>query len=207
MSGKPFDQRLADRVISVLARTPITPNMVTSFGLVCGIVAAVLYATGRPFEVNVAAAVFMIAMFTDHLDGGLARATGRTSKFGHYYDRIAIGVSYIGMFLGAGIGFERHGGLGEWAPAVGTVAGISVTVIFMARITIEARGGQEFVKQNNYGGFEVEDIMYVVGPVTWLGFLEHFLIAAAIGAPLFLFWSLRRSLRELARAARGRGAS
>jgi phosphatidylglycerophosphate synthase len=206
MSDLPYDQRLAEPVIRLLARTPITPNMVTTFGLVCGLAAALLYATGEPLDIDIAAGLFMLAVFNDHLDGGLARATGRTSKFGHYYDHIAVGLSYIGMFLGAGIGL-RDGWLGHWAPVVGFVAGASVTVIFMTRMTVEVRAGQEYVKQNNYGGFEVEDIMYVVGPITWLGLIEHFLIAAAVGAPLFLLWVLRRSLRDLARAARGRGAS
>jgi len=206
MTDLPYDQRLANRIVGVLARTPITPNMVTTFGLVCGLVAALLYAEGEPLEVNVAAALFMIAVFNDHLDGGLARATGRTSKFGHYYDHLAVGVSYIGMFVGAGVGL-RDGWLGDWAPLVGVIAGASVTVIFMTRMTVEVRAGREYVQQNNYGGFEVEDIMYVVGPITWLGLLEPFLIAAGVGAPLFLLWVLRRSLRDIARAARGRSAS
>ena len=206
MSDVPFDQRLADPVVRLLARTPITPNMVTTFGLVCGVVAALLYATGEPLKIDVAAGLFMLAVFNDHLDGGLARATGRASKFGHYYDHIAVGIGYIGMFLGAGIGL-RGGWLGDWAPVVGFVAGASVTVIFMTRITVEVRAGRDYVRQNNYGGFEVEDIMYVVGPITWLGLMENFLVVAGIGAPLFLLWVLRRSLRDMARAARGRGAS
>jgi phosphatidylglycerophosphate synthase len=203
MSGLPYDQRLAEPIIRALARTPVTPNMVTSFGLLCGVAAALLYASGDPLLVDIAAAVFMIAVFNDHLDGGLARATGRTSRFGHYYDHIAVGVSYIGMFIGAGIGL-RQGWLGAWAPLLGVAAGISVTAIFMARIAVEVRAGKDYVRQKNYGGFEVEDILYVVGPVTWLGLMAPFLVAAAVGAPLFLLWVIWRSRRDIARAARGR---
>jgi len=35
-------------------------------------------------------------------------------------------------------------------------------------------------------GFEVEDTLYVMGPVVWFGFLKYFIVAAGIGAPLFL---------------------
>jgi phosphatidylglycerophosphate synthase len=205
MTSVPYDQQLASRVVGVLARTPVTPNMVTTFGLLCGLAAALLYATGEPFNVALAAALFMLAVFNDHLDGGLARATGRTSKFGHYYDHVAVGVAYIGMFVGAGVGL-RESWLGEWAPLLGISAGLAITVIFMTRITVEVRAGQEYVQQNNYGGFEVEDILYIVGPVTWLGLLAPFLVAAAIGAPLFLLWVVWRSRRDIARAAGQRRA-
>ena len=205
MSSVPYDQRLANRVVAALARTPVTPNMVTTFGLLCGLAAAALYATGEPLKVALGAALFMLAVFNDHLDGGLARATGRTSKFGHYYDHVAVGIAYIGMFVGAGIGL-RSGWLGEWAPMLGIIAGLAITVIFMTRITVEVRAGKEYVQQNNYGGFEVEDTLYIVGPVTWLGLLEPFLVAAAIGAPLFLLWVVWRSRRDIARAAEQRRA-
>lgn len=206
MSGLPYDQRIANRIVRVLAPTPVTPNMVTTFGLVCGVAAALLYATGERLSVNLAAVMFMIAVLNDHIDGSLARATGRTSKFGHYYDHFAVGVAYIGMFVGAGVGL-RQGWLGEWAPLFGVIAGVAVTVIFMTRIAVEVRAGKEYVQQNNYGGFEIEDTLYIVGPVTWLGLLEPFLAAAAVGAPLFLLWVIWRSRRDIARAVRERRAS
>src|SRR5690606_35592869 len=158
------------------------------------------------WNVNLAAVLFMIAVLNDHVDGSLARATGRTSKFGHYYDHFAVGVAYIGMFVGAGVGL-RQGWLGEWAPLFGVIAGVAVTVIFMTRIAVEVRAGKEYVQQNNYGGFEIEDTLYIVGPVTWLGLLEPFLAAAAVGAPLFLLWVIWRSRRDIARAVRERRAS
>ncbi len=46
--------------------------------------------------------------------------------------------------------------------------------------------------------------LYIVGPVTWLGGLVPFLIAACIGAPLFLLlvlWQVRKG-RKLAAGGR-----
>jgi hypothetical protein len=34
-------------------------------------------------------------------------------------------------------------------------------------------------------GFELEDVMYLVRPITWLDLLEPFVSLAGIGAPLF----------------------
>jgi len=200
MSGGAFDQKLANAIVKVLARTPVTPNMVTTFGLATGVAAAYFFATGDDVLRHWAALIFMWAVFNDHLDGQLARATGRTSKFGHYYDHFAVAVTYVGMFVGAGIGFAASW-LGPWAPVLGIAAGLSVTAIFATRMTVEARTGGSEVRQNAYWGFEVEDTLYIVGPVTWLGLLEPFLVAAGVGAPLFLIWVVARSRRHLSAVA------
>lgn len=202
MSRVPYDQRIAEILVKGLARTPLTPNMVTTFGLVAGLAAAWLFAQGDPGLRHWAAAVFLYAVFNDHVDGQLARATGKTSRFGHYYDHVAASTAYVGMFVGAGLGFS-DGWLGPWAVALGLAAGISVTIIFATRVAVEVKAGTQAVKQNSFAGFEIEDTLYIVGPVTWLGQLEPFLVAAGIGTPLFLIWVLIASRREIA-AARAR---
>lgn len=203
MNRAPYDQRLAGVLVRGLARTPISPNMVTTFGLLGGLLAAWLFALGDPVLRHWAAAVFMYAVFNDHVDGQLARATGKTSRFGHYYDHVAVSTAYVGMFVGAGIGFT-DGWLGPWAIWLGLAAGLSVTAIFAIRVAVEIKVGTDAVKQSSVAGFEIEDTLYVVGPITWLGFLEPFLLAAGIGTPLFLIWVVLTSRRELA-AARRRG--
>ena len=55
----------------------------------------------------------MLACLLDHADGELARMTGRTSTFGHYYDQIADGLVLTALFLGIGAGLSggEPGGL------------------------------------------------------------------------------------------------
>ncbi len=53
---------------------------------------------------------------------------------------------------------------------------------------LEETAGRAMVAQENWRGFEPEDALYLVGPVAWLGLLAPFLLAAALGAPLFLLW-------------------
>ncbi len=192
-----FDQRIARAVARPLARTPLTPNLVTAGGLAVGLVAAWLMARGGG-AASAGAALFMVAVWIDHLDGELARATGRSSEFGHYFDHVAAMTTYVAMFVGAGIGLRR-GSLGDGAIVLGVVAGISVAAIMSVRMWLETRAGREAVRQRARAGFEIEDTLYVVGPITWFGALQPFIVAAGIGAPLFLFYVVWDAVRRLRR--------
>jgi phosphatidylglycerophosphate synthase len=203
VSALPWDQRLARPVARALARTPVTPNQVTTFGVLCGLAAGALFAQGDAMLANLAAPLFMVAAFTDHVDGELARMTERTSRFGHYYDHFGTAMSYVVMFLGVGAGL-RGGPLGDWTVLLGFLAGASVATIFSVRLGMEQAHGKTITRQPIFAGFEPEDTLYVVGPVTWAGALQPFLVAAGIGAPLFLLWVLGQWLRAR-RAARPDG--
>jgi len=187
-----WDYKLARLVARPLATWRVDPNAVTTVGLLIGLFSGYLFALGNPAAANWGAAVFMLAVFNDHLDGEVARARNKTSAFGHYYDHAAALASYMAMFIGAGIGL-RGGFLEGWAPILGVLAGVSVAAIMSVRMRIEAVQGKTAVRQNNFLGFEPEDTLYLVGPITWLGGMPHFLVAAGIGAPVFLFWVLWQS--------------
>ena len=195
------DNRIAIVIARGLARTPVSPNAVTTVVLLLGLGAGVLFATGERWLVHLAPVPFMLAMLGDHIDGNLARLTGRGSTFGHYFDHVAMACTYTAMFVGAGIGLSSSW-LGVWAISLGILAGISVAAIFSLRIGVEIKAGKEYVEQPNFLGFEPEDTLYIVGPVTWLGFLGSFVIAAGIGTPLFLLYVLWQSRRQIAAAGK-----
>lgn len=195
------DNRAAVIIARVLARTPVSPNAVTAVVLALGLGAGVLFATGERWLVHLAPVPFMLAMLGDHVDGNLARLTGRGSTFGHYFDHAAMAATYTAMFVGAGIGLSP-GWLGVWAIPLSVFAGLSVAAIFSLRIGVEIKAGKQYVEQPNFMGFEPEDTLYIIGPVTWLGFLGPFVIAAGIGTPLFLIYVLWQSRRQLAEAGR-----
>lgn len=199
----PFDQRIARALVRPLAGTPVTPNMITLSGLVLGVAAGIMFAQGdtgwATWGANWGAALFVVAAWLDHADGEHARATGQTSTFGHYFDHIGAMTSYIALFVGAGMGLQG-GRLGEWAVPLGIAAGVAVAAIFTIRMGLEIRDGRLSVKQTVRAGFEIEDTLYVVAPITWLDLLEPFLVAAGIGAPLFLVYVVWDALSR-----RGRG--
>lgn len=70
-------------VVRVLARTPLSPDMITWLGFLVAVGAAVLIITGHLFAAGL---VMLFASFFDILDGALARITGRTSRFGAVLD-------------------------------------------------------------------------------------------------------------------------
>jgi archaetidylinositol phosphate synthase len=191
----PWDQRLAHALMRPLAATRVTPNQITTLSLVVGWVAAWLYASGGA-AVHMGGLCFMVAFWLDHADGELARMTRRTSGIGHYYDLAAGAAVLIALFIGIGIGL-RDGALGAWSIGLGIAAGVATAVIFALRMQLERRAGKAASRQPSLLGFELEDVMYLVGPITWLGLLQPFLIVAGIGAPVFgliVLWQCRRAL-------------
>jgi len=190
VATKPLDSRLAHRLVRPLAGTRVTPNQVTTLGLVVGLAAAALYACGGA-AAHAGAALYVAAVVIDHADGELARMTGRTTPFGHRYDRLVDLTLKIAVFAGIGLGL-RHGPLGAWAPVLGVLAGVAFVSIFALRSRLALHLGQAAFAQPSAGPVELEDILYLIAPLTWLGWLQPFLVAAAIGAPLFALWTASR---------------
>ena len=189
----PWDQRAARVLARSLAATSVTPNQITALSLLFGLTAAGLFALGGHL-VHWGAGCFVLAAFMDHADGELARMTGRTSRFGHVFDHVTDGMTHVALFLGMGFGLTDTL-LGAWAPVMGLAAGVAIAAIFLLRFEVEQRRGKDAARQPSCAGFEIEDIMYIVAPVTWLGGLMPFLGLAAIGAPLFLLFEIWTFLR------------
>ena len=66
-----------------LARAGLTPNMVTTIGVLLSIVVAVVIASGN---LVVGGLLFLVASGFDMLDGAVARAAGTVTKFGGFLD-------------------------------------------------------------------------------------------------------------------------
>jgi len=78
-----------------LARTGIAPNALTTGGLLLTAAAAVTVAQGRPV---LAAVLLVLGGAMDALDGAVARASGRSTPFGGFYDSVSDRIS-DGMIL------------------------------------------------------------------------------------------------------------
>lgn len=104
---RPFFTRLMTPVGEALARTPITPNMITVTGTI-GLSASVLwgYPTGHLFLGTIVATFFV---FTDMLDGVLARIKGTSGKFGAFLDSTLDRVADASVFSGLAAWFVLGG--------------------------------------------------------------------------------------------------
>jgi CDP-diacylglycerol--glycerol-3-phosphate 3-phosphatidyltransferase len=102
---RPFFARLFSPLIQALARTPVTPNMITVAGTV-GVSAACLglFPIGETFPGAATATVFV---FTDMLDGQLARIKGSSGKFGAFLDSTMDRVADASVYGGITIWFMR----------------------------------------------------------------------------------------------------
>jgi CDP-diacylglycerol--glycerol-3-phosphate 3-phosphatidyltransferase len=98
---RPGLAQLLTPVGKALARTPLTPNMLTVIGAV-GVTAGALtlFPTGHLFIGTVVCTVFVL---TDMLDGALARITGSSGVFGAFLDSTLDRVADSAVFGGIAI--------------------------------------------------------------------------------------------------------
>jgi hypothetical protein len=126
--------RPAKKAVHVAANLGISPNMVTTLGLVLVLAACYLFLHGQYFAGLLAG---WMMTFLDTVDGKLARVTVQSSKFGHLYDHLIdlfhppFWYIYWGMSLS---GLEPVLGFGQdqmyWLIIIGYVAGRIVEGIF-----------------------------------------------------------------------------
>ncbi|MBT5110733.1 MAG: CDP-alcohol phosphatidyltransferase family protein [Rhodospirillaceae bacterium] len=194
-----WDQRLAAILVRPLVKTPVTPNHVTTLSLAVGLVGAGLLAAGESSLANWGAGLFMVARFLDHFDGELARQSGKTSRFGYLYDYVAGCLSYSALFLALGIGL-RDGLAGQWSIVIGVViAPIILTTTLMA-IKYSDESGGDSDDYPVFAGFELEDGIYLIGPIVWAGWIEPFFLLGAAGVVIFAAWT---GVRFLTRGRQG----
>jgi CDP-diacylglycerol--glycerol-3-phosphate 3-phosphatidyltransferase len=93
-------RRLAERLVSSFRDSPITPNMLTLFGLLITAAGAALVAAGQLF---LGGLVLLFAGLFDILDGALARAANKVYRYGAFLDstvdRYSEGVVYLGLLI------------------------------------------------------------------------------------------------------------
>jgi len=101
LAGK-FVRFIAKYPGSLLAKTKITPNQITFFGFVVNCVVAYFIAQGQ-LSYFIVGILIWTAGFFDALDGSAARAAGRSSIFGNFWDsvldRYADSVIYFGILV------------------------------------------------------------------------------------------------------------
>ena len=193
---KAWDQWLAGWMVRPLVHTPVTPNHITTFRLLLGLAACGLFAMGTRPEILYAAGIFMLSNFVDHMDGELARLTGKSSRFGYHFDNYSDAVIHVTLFVCIGIGLQESW-IGGWAPWLGLIAGVSVSTLFFMFWRIEQRAGTRQARQPMFKGFHLEDTMYFIGPITWGGGLIVLLMAGVGLAPLYALWLAWRERRLL----------
>jgi phosphatidylglycerophosphate synthase len=191
-------------MVRPLENTRVTPNQLTTLRLCVGLAAAAAFLPGNYLWSNLAALLLVLSNFLDHTDGELARLTGKTSRFGHLYDLASDALVTILLFVAIGVGVSARAGAPDAGfdcpPAViGAIAGAAIALIFYLRMRIEERAGKSATRQASLGGFETEDILYLMPLVTLCDALVPILKASVVCAPLYAVWVVieyRRAVRR-----------
>jgi CDP-diacylglycerol--glycerol-3-phosphate 3-phosphatidyltransferase len=133
---------LASRSVTSLAKTGITPNVLTTTGVSLCLVAAILV----PFENRgdkllvywLAAAIFVVGSLLDILDGALARVGGKSTPFGAFFDSTTDRVGEGAMLAAIALVFSRNGQ--DWAVVVAVAAVVGSFLVSYTRARAEALG-------------------------------------------------------------------
>ena len=114
-----------------LGGTGLTPNGISTFSLIVAAFAGVLYAWKYPVF---GAVGLLVSGAVDMLDGAVARATGRVTRFGAVYDPVLDRYAEFAVLLGMGLG-----GLAPWTWVVFGLFGMVMASYTRARA--ESSGG------------------------------------------------------------------
>jgi hypothetical protein len=98
---------------------------VTVASLGCGLLAALLVATGLWWAWVVAAVLLLVALVVDCVDGEIARYTRRFSAFGAFLDAVGDRVKEYSVLAAVAVVAVRHGDPG-WPVAIAAMAAVTV---------------------------------------------------------------------------------
>ena len=168
----------------LLSRTPVTPNSLTWFGFLLTIGAATLIITENLFA---AGFVALAAGFFDMLDGALARATHRTTRFGAILDSTLDRLSEAVLLLSILLLYVK-----EQLIAESLLVGFALIGSFMVSYTRAKLEGQDIACK--VGFFTRTERVIVLALGLLLGQVSYALIIALSIITLFSFFTAGQRL-------------
>jgi CDP-diacylglycerol--glycerol-3-phosphate 3-phosphatidyltransferase len=134
---RPFFTRLLTPVSQWLARTPVTPNMVTVVGtLGVSASALALFPTGHLLAGVIVCTVFV---FADMLDGTLARIKGSSGAWGAFLDSTMDRIADAAVFAGLAAYFV-NGGNSRLMAGVATYCLVTGSLVSYAKARAQSLG-------------------------------------------------------------------
>jgi CDP-diacylglycerol--glycerol-3-phosphate 3-phosphatidyltransferase/archaetidylinositol phosphate synthase len=116
---------------SFLGKSGLHPNEISTLSLVVAVIAGFAYAYRSPV---LGAVVLLVSGAIDMLDGAVARATGKVTRFGAVYDPVLDRYAEFAVLFGIGFG-----GLAPWTWVVFCLFGMVMASYTRARA--ESSGG------------------------------------------------------------------
>jgi CDP-diacylglycerol---glycerol-3-phosphate 3-phosphatidyltransferase len=127
---------ILDPIVNLIARTGISPNFFTLLGCLLNVLAGVMIGLG--YVVQGALVMTLVAMPMDALDGAVARATNKVSKFGAFFDSVLDRIAEAALLIGlAALFMQRQDQL---SVLVAFVAMLASFMVSYARARAEGLG-------------------------------------------------------------------
>lgn len=169
---------LLQPVVQRLVAAGVRPNAITTVGTLILVVSAVAFAAGW---IQLGGGLLLLSGIFDMLDGRVARAAGRSSAFGAFYDSTLDRIGESALFGGIALYFAAGGMADPWRlPAVGvTIAALALgLVVSYARARAEGLGLECTVglaqRAERLLGLGVPTLFFGAGP-------RGFLLLAVVG--------------------------
>jgi phosphatidylglycerophosphate synthase len=196
-----FNRPVGRLLSKVLIHTSVTPNQVSVFATLAGLVSAACFALGTPAAFLTGALVLQLSAIIDCVDGDLARVLFKESRIGKWLDIVGDQIVHVAVFVCLGVGLARAG---PAAPvlALAISAGVGVVISFLVvlrgMLQPEERRSSRF--QKLIDATTNRDFSVLLLALALIGRLEWFLWLAGIG--VHVFW-----LVALAVQFQGNGAA
>ena len=169
-----------------LIGTWVRPNHLTGLRLLTGLAACALLAVGRRDTSVWSGVLWVVSCVLDRADGELARLGDLRSPGGKVLDFYSDMILDSFWFLGAGMGL-RDSSLGQFAAPLGILSCGSMLVVMWNSELLE-RLSPPGVKAFDFKGvkrFHPDDLLFLLAPLTWLGWLVPILAASSVCTPIF----------------------
>lgn len=174
-----------DPLVRALASSGISPNALTAIGFAVSAAAAYAYFSGRQLEGGL---LLLASGFFDVIDGAVARASGKSSRWGGVLDSTLDRYSdliVLGAIIAAGL--------------CDTLIGLAAMVGSVMVSYVRAKGEIEGVKMSSVGLMERAERIVILAAASVLGYawvavtllaiLTHFTVAQRM-------WHIKKSLRS-----------
>lgn len=172
-----------------LALTRVPPNVVTTLGLLFTAAATAVVATGRPV---VGGWILVAGGLMDIFDGAIARASGRATPFGGFYDSVSDRIS-DGLILG---------GLAWWLRDEPRLFLLVVVALVAAEVTSYVRAKAEAIDlECSVGILERAEraVLLILGLILYRWLLEPVLWLLAVGGVVTVIQRVHHVWCQIAR--------
>jgi phosphatidylglycerophosphate synthase len=187
-----LDRKVSQALTRRLARTAVTPNQVTLFSFLLGLLSTWLLTWPGYWPRVGGATLFLVSVIVDGCDGELARLKYLESDFGAKFDLIADNIVHLLLFPGIALGLYREAHQTLYLSlAVVTLIGVlcsigaAYTVIFRSFGGLAGANGERTALMGFYERLAGRDFAYVLLVLAVCNRLHWFLWAAAIGTYVF----------------------